>query len=377
MNRRILLQVTAPVVVIGLLLTGACLVSAWYVNRLQSGMTNILVQNVSSVQAAQQLEITVRQLRFHSFGYLIDPNPELLNLIRQDQRRVEEWLVRAEEAAYTAEERPLVQLIQEGYKRYQGELERQIQDARQGRARRDIRALTTGHPLSQVVDPCREYLRLNEEIMTRSAQEDSQVSQRLNVLLLFLGLGGPLGGLLAGYGFARGLSRSLYRLNVQVQDLTHHLDRDVAAMNLIPLGDLDQLEPQVEHVVRRVAEVAECLQRHQRELLRAQQLAAVGQLAASVAHEVRNPLTSIKLLVEVGLRDRKPRPFTQENLQIIHGEVLRLEQTVQGFLDFARPPVLRPQKCDLGGVVGQVIELIRARRASSESTWTCAVRTSP
>ena len=93
-------------------------------------------------------------------------------------------------------------------------------------------------------------------------------------------------------------------------------------------------------------------------MLRAQQLAAVGQLAASVAHEVRNPLTSIKMLVEAALRADKPRPFTPDNLRVIHGEVLRLEQTVQGFLDFARPPALQRQP------------LRPARRSSPRpSTW--------
>src|SRR5204863_1094128 len=115
------------------------------------------------------------------------------------------------------------------------------------------------------------------------------------------------------------------------------------------------------HVLRRVSEVGERLRRQTDEVLRAQQLSAVGQLAASVAHEVRNPLMSMKMLVEAALRDHKPRPFTPDNLRIVHGEILRLEQTVQGLLDFARPPKLKKQPCDLRSVVGQAVELIRAR----------------
>ena len=73
--------ITAPTLVIGSLLFGACLVSAWSINRLQANLATVLSRNVASLQAAQQLEINVRQLRFHAFVYLLDPDPELrLNL---------------------------------------------------------------------------------------------------------------------------------------------------------------------------------------------------------------------------------------------------------------------------------------------------------
>ncbi|MGE3808423.1 MAG: hypothetical protein AB7K24_27485, partial [Gemmataceae bacterium] len=63
MNRRILLQATAPAVVIGLVLFGACIVSAWYINRLQTKMAEIMSHNVASLHAAKQLEISLGQMR--------------------------------------------------------------------------------------------------------------------------------------------------------------------------------------------------------------------------------------------------------------------------------------------------------------------------
>jgi hypothetical protein len=52
MNRKILIQVTTPSVIIGLLLFGTCLASAWYVHRLQTGLVWVLSQNVTSKKAA-------------------------------------------------------------------------------------------------------------------------------------------------------------------------------------------------------------------------------------------------------------------------------------------------------------------------------------
>jgi signal transduction histidine kinase len=361
MNRRILIQVATPAVLIGLLLCGACLVCAWYVNRLQTGLADILARNVASMQAAQELEISARQLRFHCFLYLIDPDPTLLGDIQDDHQTFEQWLSRAERTAHTSSEHAQIKAIREGYDRYRAEFRRAKAEVARDGPKRNYHRLADANPIRHVTDPCRDYLRTNEEMMTQASLQSARLTRWLHLTLLLLALGGPLGGLISGYGIARGLSRSLYRLSVRVQDMAQQLDRDVAAVRLTPDDDLHHLDKQLELVMARVSEVASRLQKQQNEMLRAQQLSAVGQLAAGVAHEVRNPLTAIKMLVEAALRDHKPRPFTADNLRVIHGEVLRLEQTVQGFLDFARPPALQRRPCDLRAVVAQASELVRAR----------------
>src|SRR5260221_1178627 len=84
-------------------------------------------------------------------------------------------------------------------------------------------------------------------------------------------------------------------------------------------------------------------------------------VAASVAHEVRNPLTGFKMPVESALQSENRKPLNLEDLQVIHREVARLEQTVQGFLNFARLPAPRCSTCDLRDVVRQAVELVGAR----------------
>ena len=69
MNKKLLVRSTIPSVIIGLFLFAACLVSIRYIHHLQSNLAEILRQNVTSLQAVQELEIQVRQLRFHTFLY--------------------------------------------------------------------------------------------------------------------------------------------------------------------------------------------------------------------------------------------------------------------------------------------------------------------
>src|SRR5581483_9415156 len=132
-------------------------------NRLQANLTTILASNHASTRAAQQLEICVRQLRFHCFLYLADPDPSLLRNIEEDDRNFEKWLERAEETAFTAEERVLVREIRDGYGLYRREFERLRRQEEKDGPRHDLRHLAAVDPLRHIIEPCRQYLQVNDQ----------------------------------------------------------------------------------------------------------------------------------------------------------------------------------------------------------------------
>lgn len=101
----------------------------------------------------------------------------------------------------------------------------------------------------------------------------------------------------------------------------------------------------------------------QRRTLRAERLAAVGTLAAGLAHEVRNPLNSATLQLQV-LRRRIEKGNTAPAglipvVEIVHDEIRRLERLVNDFLAFARPSPLTVARADLDGLVQSVLEQVR------------------
>src|ERR1700736_5456376 len=111
MNRRILIQVTAPALLIGLLLLGACIGGAWSSSRLQKNLDTIRTESVISLQAAQQMETSVSQLRFHYFRYSIDPTTDNLDTIVKDQDQFNNSLDAARGSAGPPEEVELVEKI--------------------------------------------------------------------------------------------------------------------------------------------------------------------------------------------------------------------------------------------------------------------------
>jgi|GEM_PF-842628 len=70
---------------------------------------------------------------------------------------------------------------------------------------------------------------------------------------------------------------------------------------------------------------------------RADRLSALGVLAAGIAHEIRNPLTGMKMIVQLLAADVPPDDSKKEPLGIIQNEIDRLEKIISSLLDFARP----------------------------------------
>jgi len=99
------------------------------------------------------------------------------------------------------------------------------------------------------------------------------------------------------------------------------------------------------------------------ELQRAAQLSFVGELAAGLAHEIKNPLAGIQGAVDILIRRRDKNDPEREALEGMRHEVERIDNTVRALLDRARPRLISVRASSLTDVVGRAVNLARAQSA--------------
>jgi PAS domain S-box-containing protein len=107
------------------------------------------------------------------------------------------------------------------------------------------------------------------------------------------------------------------------------------------------------------------------ELQRAAQLSFVGELAAGLAHEIKNPLAGIQGAVDILIRRRDKNDPEREALEGMRHEVERIDSTVRALLDRARPRLVSVRASSLCDIVGRVVNLARAQLTN---TATCGRR---
>src|ERR1035438_2642630 len=122
-------------------------------------------------------------------------------------------------------------------------------------------------------------------------------------------------------------------------------------------------------LAERLAETNRRLEHAQAEARRSERLAALGQLSAGLAHEIRNPLGVIKGSAEMLTQKLQASDeLARELAGYISTEVNRLSALVTEFLDFARPLHAEPHPADLTALLDRVLQIVAERFAGKQLT---------
>jgi signal transduction histidine kinase len=132
------------------------------------------------------------------------------------------------------------------------------------------------------------------------------------------------------------------------------------------LGELNAAlrEHQME-LEQRIQERTRELQETQAQVLHQEKMAALGLLAAGIAHEVGNPLTSISSLVQM-LQRRDSDAYTREKLALVSGQLQRIQKTLRELVTFSRPASTERSRVSLADILDEALGIVKYYKGTKD-----------
>jgi signal transduction histidine kinase len=208
--------------------------------------------------------------------------------------------------------------------------------------------------------PAREVLGVLDVCLSMEETEKKIESNRL-ILLSFTGLAIILTALLNSILLKRFVTTPVTRLVKTMMSVeAGKLDVKVDVQSGDELG---RLGTSFNEMIRKLAEAQSEIERfHHRQLARADRLASLGEMAAGIAHEIKNPLAGIYGAAQVLAREFPEGDVKREIVEEMMSLIKRLDNTIRDMLNFSRYTEPRFAKGNLNDVIEKVMFLVQQIR---------------
>jgi len=332
------------------------LYAAW---RVDQRLEQAHQEELPSVRA-EEVEILLLERNSLVAAQLLDKdNPIWTKTLSRSQGQFEQWITKVRSStAIPSDEEVLLRRLEKKWADLDAAQQKAIELHGQGNAEKARTLLLTEireHLSKDAYDLCEQLIASNDRYVKQiMARADTRIRVTAWVVALSVCLTLGLGGTLV-WMF---LYRVVLPLRGMVADARLFRGADGG------LTDEDELRAMGSYFRELMSDVTDTRSRLERSRLRlagAEKLAAVGKLAATVAHEIRNPLTAMEMWL-FSLQERVQGDAESERqLGIISEEITRLENIIRHFLEFSRPMELRRRPLEVNCVVRQTLDLFEQR----------------
>lgn len=325
----------------------------WYTYRMEKLLGSITGSDLALFRLADDLETSlIHQKGFVSY-YFMDRDPRWLVELAEHREDFKELLATARKQAVQEEDLQLLEKIQAEFETYTTNKDRVVElyDRDENEAGIALHRQTR-EDFSKLIALTEQFKDLYQQRVWKKKEQSLVEASRLRVIAATaVGVSLVLFTLLA--------SVLAFQVLEPIRRLALETGRGQGSGN--PTNEVATLSRRVKGLIEDRNLTLTELERSRERLLQSEKMALVGKLAAEVAHTIRNPLTSIKMRLFSLERSLNLSPARRDDLDVISQEMRHLDNIVKNFLEFARPPKLKMQVCNVSQIVDMSVQLLEKR----------------
>ena len=190
-----------------------------------------------------------------------------------------------------------------------------------------------------------------------SLEENRKEIRQTRLMLILIGCGGFLLGLIGAVVLAKRITGPLQKLvegtvRISKGDFT----QTISVGSRDEIGDLAR---SFNEMTKDLLETRRRMEDANLKLIQAEKLASIGRISASIAHEIRNPLTSVKLNIQKLMQNEHLDEEEKEHLSISQEGIGQIEKFIKELLNFTRVSDLNPERFSVVQIVEESLKMMR------------------
>ncbi|MDP3041673.1 MAG: ATP-binding protein [Candidatus Omnitrophota bacterium] len=289
--------------------------------NMQNVFLNTMRDNVSSLKAAEELELALLSQKGFLGNYFLDGDPSWLKKLEEKKANFEYWLKKATDAALTPPEKGIIKDIKLLYKTYESERYRAKQFYESGNMQgaKKILLKDMWKAFEALYQKCEDYLCINESIIKES--ETSLQNKVMGMMILIIVPALVIVGLVGSMFFL--LTR---RILSSVEDIAV-TTRNINLKSLSGRVSTANLETEIEYLAKSINLMLERLECS---------FEYIKEFSSSIGHELKTPLAIIKGESEIALRKERQAEDYRKALSVNIEEANRMIRIVEDLVFLAK-----------------------------------------